>query len=155
MDSNVYFNDEALARFVAAQGKTVEKVICHLWQNTIDKNASVELIDNVELYFTDKQKLTISCNENGNGLDAIQFDYGATVKELEKEFEGKIKLFSVNASATKMWEAVIGLTLETVRISKEGDYHKADSILLLFGEEQRIISISPLDGLIIDYYEED
>lgn len=155
MDSNSYFSDEALARFVSAQGKTVEKIVCHLWQNTIDKNASVELIDNVELHFTDKQKLTISCNENGEGLDAIQFDYKTAAEELQKEFDGKIKLFAVNASGTKMWEEVIGLTLQSVRIVKEGDYHKAGSVLLDFGKEKRIISISPLDGLVIDFYEED
>ena len=155
MDPNTYFSDEALARFVSAQGKTIEKIICHLWQNTIDKNATVEIIDNVELHFTDGQKLTISCNETGEALDAIQFDYKKAALDIQKEFEGKIKLFAVNASSTKMWEDVIGLTLETVRIIKEGDYHQAGSVLLVFGIEKRIISINPLDGLTIDYYEED
>jgi hypothetical protein len=156
MDFNQYFSDEALARLVSAQGKTVEKIICHLWQNSFDKNSAVELIDNLELHFTDKQKLTIACNESGEGLDVVQFDYLATARALEKEFEGKIKLFAVNASSTKMWEAVIGKTLESVRIIKEGDYHKAGSVLLVFNDnEKRIISVSPLDGLIIDYYEED
>jgi hypothetical protein len=155
MDHNTYFSNEALARFVSAQGKTVEKIICHLWQNTIDKSGTVEIIDNVELHFIDKQKLTISCNENGDGLDAIQFDYKKTAVELHKEFEGKIKLFAVDASDTKMWQEIIGLNLESVRIVKEGEYHKAGSALLVFGTEKRIISISPLDGLVIDYYEED
>ena len=54
-----------------------------------------------------------------------------------------------------MWEDVIGLALETVRIIKEGDYDQAGSALLVFGKEKRIISINPLDGLTIDYYEED
>ncbi len=155
MDPNTYFSDEALARFVSAQGRTVEKVLCHLWQNTINKDATVEIIDNLELHFTDKQKLTVSCNDAGDALDAIAFDYKKAAIELEKEFEGKIRLYAVNASTTKMWEDVIGLTLENVRIIKEGDYHKAGSVLLVFGKEKRIVSISPLDGLIIDYYEED
>ncbi|MES2681621.1 MAG: hypothetical protein V4635_17125 [Bacteroidota bacterium] len=155
MDHKEYFSDEALARFVTAQGKTVEKIICHLWQNTIDKNGTVEIIDNVELHFTDKQKLTISCNENGDGLDAIQFDYKKTAVELQKEFEGKIKLFAVDASSTKMWEDVIGKTLESVRVVKEGEYHNAGSILLVFNGERRIISVNPLDGLVLDYYEEE
>jgi hypothetical protein len=155
MDHNNYFSDEALARFVTAQGKTIEKIICHLWQNTIDKNGTVEIIDNIELHFTDKQKLTISCNENSDGLDVIQFDYKKTAVELQKEFEGKIKLFAVDASSTKMWEDVIGKTLESVRIVKEGEYHKAGSALLVFTDEKRIISVNPLDGLVLDYYEEE
>src|SRR5690606_34970763 len=155
MDLNTYFGHEALARLVAAQGRTVEKVVCHLWQNTVDKNAAVEIIDNLELYFTDQQKLTISCNDTGEALDVVQFDYKKTAFALEKEFEGKIRLYAVNASSTKMWEDVLGLTLEAVKIVKEGEYHKAGSLLLEFGKEKRIVSISPLDGLVIDYYEED
>jgi hypothetical protein len=85
----------------------------------------------------------------------INFDYKKTAKDLHKEFEGKIKLFSVNASATEMWVDVIGKTLENVKIVKEGEYHKAGSVLLELEKEKRIISISPLDGLVIDYYEED
>jgi hypothetical protein len=155
MDLHTYFNDEALAKFVAAQGRTVEKVVCHLWQNTINKDAPVEIIDNLELQFTDQQKLTISCNDSGEALDVIHFDYRQAALQLEKEFDGKIRLYAVNASTTKMWSDVIGLKLESVRIIKEGDYQKAGSILLVFGKEKRIVSISPLDGLIIDYYEED
>lgn len=155
MDLKTYFTHEALARFVSAQGKTVEKIICHLWQNTFDKIATVEIIDNVELHFTDGQKLTISCNESGDGLDAISFDYKKTARDLHKEFEGKIKLYAVDASATEMWEAIIGLRLENIKIVKEGEYHKAGSVLLVFEKEMRILSISPLDGLLIDYYEED
>ncbi len=153
-DHSVYFSNESLARFVAAQGKTVEKVVCHLWQNNLNKNTPLEIIDNVELRFTDKQKLTISCNELGTGLEAIHFDYKTVARELETEFEGKIKLFAIDASTTKMWEDVIGKTLILVQTTKEADYYKADSVMLNFGEEKREIAISPDDGLIIDYYED-
>ena len=118
MDQNTYFSHEALARFVSAQGKTVSKIVCHLWQNTVSADSTVEIIDNLELHFSDQQKLTISCNENGDGLDVIDFNYEKTARELHAEFEGKIKLYAVNASSTEMWENVIGLTLESVRIVK-------------------------------------
>ena len=154
-DQKTYFTNEALARFVTAQGKTVEKVVCHLWQNTIQDNATVEIIDNVELHFKNGDKLTISCNAEGTGLDAIKFDYKATAFALHDEFGGKIKLFAVNASTTTMWENVIGKTLAKVRVTRDGEYYKADSVVLDFGEELREIAIAPLDGLIIDYFEED
>lgn len=151
---DIYFSNEALARFVTAQGKTVEKVVCHLWQNNFNAGETVEIIDNVELHFTDKHKLTISCNENGDGLDAIAFNPQEMAKNLREEFEGKIKLFAINASPTEMWQEVIGKTLEQVRVTKLNDFYIADSVILNFGEEKRVISISPLDGLIIDYHEE-
>lgn len=153
-EKDVYFSHEALARFVTAQGKTIEKIVCHLWQNSFDKNTPVEIIDNVELHFTDKQKLTIACNADGDGLDAIEFDYKSTAIALHQEFEGKIKLFTVDASTTTMWQDVIGKTLGKVRLTKDGEYYRADSVVLDFGEEKREISIAPLDGLIIDYFEE-
>ncbi len=156
MESNdIFFSNEALARFVAAQGRSVEKIICHLWQNNNNPSSVVEIIDNVELHFKGQQKLTISCNTNGDGLDAIDFDYQQTARELHEEFDGKIKLFAVDASSTKMWQDVIGATLNTVRITRNGEYYNADSVVLDFGEEKREIAIAPLDGLIIDYYEED
>jgi len=154
VEKEIYFSNEALARFVAAQNRTVEKIVCHLWQNKIMEGSTVELIDNLELHFTDKQKLTIGCNAEGDGLDAFEFDYIKSAKEIEKEFDGKIKLFAVNASATKMWEDVIGKTLLAVRVSKSNDNYKADSVVLDFGDEKREVTISPLDGLVIDYYEE-
>jgi hypothetical protein len=64
-------------------------------------------------------------------------------------------LFAVDASTTKMWEDIVGKTLQSVRIVKEGEYHKAGSVLLVFNGEKRIISVNPLDGLVLDYYEEE
>ncbi|MBL7930738.1 MAG: hypothetical protein JNL60_02490 [Bacteroidia bacterium] len=155
MEKQTYFSHEALARFVSAQGKTVNKIICHLWQNNIEKQGSVEIIDNLELHFTDGQKLTIACNENGDGLDAIQYDYKEAAKQIQQEFNGKIKLFAVDASGTKMWQDVTGKILESVRITKDGENHLSESVLLCFGDnERRIVSISPMDGLVIDYYED-
>ncbi len=154
MEKESYFSNEALARFVAAQNRRVEKIVCHLWQNKIQEGNTVELIDNLQLHFTDKQHLTIGCNAEGDGLDAFEFNYAKTAKEIEQEFSGKIKLFAVNASATKMWEGVIGKTLLAVRVSKSNEQYKADSVVLDFGDEKREISISPLDGIVIDYYEE-
>lgn len=150
-----YFTNQALAKFVSAQGKIIAKIVCHLWQNSHNPDELVEIIDNVELHFIDGTKLTISCNEDGDALDAIDFIYQQAAKAIHQEFEGKIKLFSVNASNTKMWEEVIGKTLNLVKLTKEADYYKANALILDFGEEKREIEIAPLDGLIIDYYEED
>jgi hypothetical protein len=154
-EKDVYFSNEALARFVAAQGKKIEKIVCHLWQNSISKSETVEIIDNVELHFSGQQKLTISCNTEGDGLDVIDFNYKQAAAELQEEFGGKIKLFAVDASSTKMWEDVIGLELQKVRVTRQGDFYRADSIVIDFGTEKREITIAPLDGLIIDYFEED
>lgn len=153
-EKNIFFTNEALARFVAAQGRTVDKIICHLWLNSSNKNDVVEIIDNVEFNFSDGTKLTISCNADGDGLDAIDYDYKTASRQVEEEFGGKIKLYAINASGTSIWKDVIGKTLDIVAVTREGQHYKADAIVVHFGEERREISIAPLDGLIIDYYED-
>lgn len=152
---NTFFSNEALARFASAQGKTVEKVICHLWQNKSQPGQVVEVIDNVELQFTDKHKLTISTNADGDGLDAIEYDYKSAAIAIEKELGGVIKIYAVNASDTKMWTPVIGKVLKNVRIEKSGNLYKSNAIMLDFGDEKREIEINPLDGIIIDHYDEE
>ncbi len=154
-NSNTYFSNEALAKFVSAQGKTIEKVICHLWQNKLNPNEIFEIIDNVDLLFTDKQKLTIGCNEKGDGLDAIDFNYKTAAIALENEFEGKIKVYAIDASTTKMWKDVIGKKLNAVRISRDGELYLSNAIRLDFENELREIEVNPIDGIIIDYFEEE
>lgn len=149
-----YFDKQSLQRFVASEGKTIKGIICYLWQNNINKNDVIELIDNVELVFTDDSKLTFGCNNDNSGLEAIEFDFKAEKAELEKEFEGRIKLFGVNASPTNMWKDVVGTKLISVQLTKEDGNYLSDSVLLDFGTEKRTIAVSPMDGLIIDFYEE-
>lgn len=153
-EPDIYFSNEALTKFLNAQGRTIQKVICHLWHNTFDKNSTLEIIDNIELIFLEGKKLTISCNSLGNGLDAIDFDYNQTKIDIDKEYSGKIKIFAVDASKTKMWEDVIGKQLKIVKLTKKNNLYKADALVIDFGQEKREIQISPLDGLIIDYFEE-
>jgi len=149
-----YFDADSLKKLVAAEGKEVKAIVCYLWQNTINKNDVVELIDNFEIRFTDGYKLTLGSNSDNSGLEAIDFDYEGEKKAMEEEFGDKIKIMGVNASATKMWKDVIGLKLNSVKLTKEDKNYLSDSVMLDFGTEKRTISISPLDGLIIDFYEE-
>lgn len=150
-----YFTADSLKKLVAAEGKEFKGVICFLWQNSINKNDVVELIDHVQLVFTDGYKLTLGSNMDNTGLEAVDYDFENEKAELAKEFGDKIKLFAINATPTKMWKDVPGLKLENIQITKEGKgNYLSDSVMLNFGTEKRTISISPLDGLIIDFYEE-
>jgi hypothetical protein len=150
-----YFDPESLKKLIAAEGKEVKAILCYLWQNSINKNDVVELIDVFEILFTDNYRLSICSNMDNTGLEAIVYDYVAEKKEIEKEHGDKIKVYGVVASGTKMWEDVIGKKLETVQLTKEDGNYLSDAIVFNFGEERRVVSISPLDGLIIDFYEED
>lgn len=149
-----YFTETALNYMLAAHGKTVEKVIIYLWQNVTDPNNSVELIDSIKIKFSDGESITFGCNENSEGMDIVQFNFQELKAQLEEEFEGKIKLHALDAGKTKMWCNVLGKKLDSIQLTKHEQHYKSDSLLLNFGSEQRTISISPLDGLVADFYEE-
>lgn len=153
-NNEIFFTKEALIKMLDVQGKVVEKIIIVLWQNVIDAANSIEIIDSLQLRFTDGTRITLGCNDNSDGLDVVDINFVELKKQLEEEFGGKIKLHALDAGKTKMWLGIEGKTLEAIQLTKENDYYKADSVLLNFGDEKRAVSISHSDGIIIDYYDE-
>lgn len=149
-----FFSADSLKRLIASEGKFLKGVIVFFWQNSINKNDVVELIDHLQFVFTDGYKLTLGCNDDNSGIEAVDYDFESEKKALADEFGDKIKLIPINASPTKMWQDVSGLKLESVQLTKEVDNYLSDSVVFNFGAERRIVSISPADGLIIDFYEE-
>lgn len=152
--NSTYFTTEALAKMVQVQGKTIDKIVIILWQNVVDANNSMEIIDALQLRFTDDVRITIGCNQNSDGLDIIEPNFKELREQLDSEFGGKIKLHALDASKTKMWESIPGKVLNAMRVTREEENYKADALVLDFGDEGRTVAISPSDGLIIDYFEE-
>jgi hypothetical protein len=149
-----YFTPESLGAFASSQGKNVKQVVCCIWQNLTDPNNPTEIIDHVQLRFADSSMLAIGCDESGEGLEVIKPNLKETSQALELEFGGKIKLHAVDASGTSMWKDVTGKNLQAVQITKEGEHYRSDSVMLNFGEEKRTITLNPLDGILLDYYED-
>jgi hypothetical protein len=155
MSHSSYFDANSLVRLSQAGGKTLQRVVCHLWINNIVAAAPVELIDNIQLEFADGEKLIIGSQDENTGLKVIDFDAGSTQKALNEEFGGKIKILAADASSTSMWKDITGSKLLGIQLVKEEENYLAESLMLDFGQEKRKISISPIDGLIVDYFEED
>lgn len=149
------FNNHQLKLLTEAEGKTLQKVIIYFWVNKLNPSENVELIDNVKLWFTDNSYLMLTCNEESNGIDVLDFfEFDEEKKRLHEEFGDKIKLIPIDASGTKMWTDVINQSLEAIELSRDGEEYMNDALILNFGIEKRTIGISELDGLIIDYWEE-
>jgi hypothetical protein len=150
-----YFNNSQLKLITSAEGKTLQKVLIYFWVNKLNPAESVELIDNVELHFTDKTTLVITCNDESSGINIIDdFNFEQEKAALKLEFGDKIRMIPIDASTTKMWTDVIGETIESIDLSKEGDNYLDDALIINFGIEKRTIGISPSDGLMIDYWED-
>lgn len=152
----LHFTDQQLKNLTSAEGKTLQKVVIYFWVNRFNPEAHVDLIDNVELFFTDSTSLVITCNEDSTGIEALtDFNLADEQAQLKEEFGGKIKIIPIDASTTKMWTDVIGETIESIDLTKDGEDYLNDAIIVNFGlKEKRTIGISPSDGLIIDYWED-
>lgn len=150
-----HFTDHQLKLLTSVEGKTLKKVIIYFWVNRFDPKAQVDLIDNVELLFTDDTSLVITCNEESTGIEVLSdFSFEEEKAGLKQEFGDKIKIIPIDASTTKMWIEVIGGTIEAFELSKEDTQFLNDALIISFGTEKRSIGISPADGLIIDYWED-
>ena len=150
-----HFTDHQLKLLTSAEGKTLKKVVVYFWVNRFNPDAHVDLIDNVELVFTDDTSLVITSTEDGTGIDTLEnFNFEEEKAALKQEFGDKIKMIPIDASTTKMWTDVIGETIEAFELSREDEQFLNDALIISFGAEKRSIGISPNDGLIIDYWED-
>jgi len=150
-----HFTNHQLRLLTSAEGKTLKKVIIYFWVNRFNKDAQIDLIDNVELVFTDDTTFVITCNDESSGISILDdFNFEHEKEALKQEFGDKIKMIPIDASGTSMWKDVIGETIESFQLSKEDEQFLNDALIINFGAEKRSIGISPNDGLIIDYWED-
>ncbi len=150
-------DNRTLNELVAVQGKILSEVICYLWLNAVNPKEPVDVIDAIEFVFSDGNTIVLTGNEAQEGLMSIHYHFEEEKALLEKEFGGKIKLFRVSANATEIWKDVVNTKLTKVRLSKdkETQHYLCDEIILEFeNSEKRLIQVHPLDGVMIDYYEE-
>lgn len=151
----MHFTDHQLKLLTSAEGKTLKKVLIYFWVNRLNPDAQIDLIDNVELVFTDETSLVITCNDDSTGINVLNdFNFEEEKASLKQEFGDKIKIIPIDASTTKMWTDVVGQTIEAIELSKEDEQFLNDALIISFGIEKRSIGISPADGLIIDYWED-
>lgn len=148
---------QTLYKLNEIQGKCLQYVICYLWINQINPKEPIDLIDAVEFIFSDGDKITLSGNEYQEGLIFVNYDFEQQKNLIEKEFQGKIKIYKVNASNTDMWKDVIDQKIINIRLTKDqtSNQYLSDEIIMEFeNKEMRLIQVHPIDGVILDYYEE-
>jgi len=148
-----FFNEQELLTLSSFEASSLKEVYCYLWMNNISK-PSVEMLIAAELV-TNKGNLFISIHDTDEALEINKFDYQMICRQLKDEFGNKIKLFRIPASDTGMWKDCSGKKLLHVKLTRQDNQYLSDSMILQFEDEMRIIKASPLDGLIIDFYEDD
>lgn len=146
-----------LQKLNSIQGKYIASMFCYLWINQINPKQPIDVIDAVEFNFSDGDKIVLSSNEIQEGLIATDYDFEQKKSNIDEQFAGKLKLYKVNIEKTEMWQNIIHqkITNITLEKDKETGNFLCDKIIFKFeNQEMRLIQVHPIDGIILDYYEE-
>jgi len=148
---------QTLEKLKSLESKILESVVCYLWVNQLNPKETIHLIDAVEFIFSDGNKITLSGNEQQEGLEIVNYNFEEQREILKKEFDNKIQVFKVVANTTEMWSSVINKKLTKITLNKDkitNQYLSEEIIFEFENNEMRLIRVHPLDGIILDYYEE-
>jgi hypothetical protein len=147
-----FFSNEELILLNALHNRELKEVYCYLWVNKVNSKHPLDMIMALELV-TDEIAIILSIHDTDEAIEVNNFNFESIQNQLNEEFGDKIKIYRLSASDTGMWKDCIGKKIKAVELTREDKNYYSDSILLNFGEEMRIVNASPLDGLVIDFYE--
>lgn len=138
----------------ACYNQIVNHIDCIIWQNQIDAQNTIEIIDALIITFQNELQLVIATNYSGTALYTCH-NINEHVAGLQSP-DSRIKLFKARADQTQLWQNVIHKPLLSIGLSKDPDdlnQYLADGLILNFETESRELRMHPLDGIILDYYE--
>lgn len=154
MNIKKHWTKTDLTTLYAFYNNKVQHIDCIIWQNQIDPQQTIEIIDALVITFENTKQLIIATDSSGTGL------YSCT--SIDEHITGlqspdpRIRLFKARADKTQLWQSVINKSLLSIGLSKDPDdinLYLSDGIILNFENESRELRMHPLDGILLDYYE--
>ncbi|MGL5892824.1 MAG: hypothetical protein ACRC3B_23220 [Bacteroidia bacterium] len=150
-----YFTWDELRQMKTIEGKLLQRVIYHYWQNVAKAGEGFEFLHRLELEFSEGGKLILGTSEETEDVLALDMDFDAEKQHLllMHEFSGKLGIRSADLSANELWAPSIGQALVVCGLVKEGESYRTDAILLDFGDEK--LEVRPdVEGLIVEPFED-
>lgn len=148
-----FFTTEEVYQIAALVNEKLAGVTYHYWVNKVSSEV-FEVLDWITLHFESGNSVTLTGGLDSDGIKLVNPDFKAEQQRLEKEFEGKVTIESRNASKYKLWKECIGQELTPSLVKFEGKVLN-DSLVLKFPDADAVIIFLGLEGLEVDYYEDD
>lgn len=148
-----FFTTEEVYQIAALVNEKLAGVTYHYWVNKASSEV-FEVLDWITLHFESGNSVTLTGGLDSDGIKLVNPDFKAEQQRLEKEFEGKVTIESRNASKHKLWKECIGQELTPSLVKFEGKVLN-DSLVLKFPDADAVIIFLGLEGLEVDYYEDD
>lgn len=148
-----FFTTEEVYQIATLVNEKLAGVTYHYWVNKASSEV-FEVLDWITLHFESGNSVTLTGGLDSDGIKLVNPDFKAEQQRLEKEFEGKVTIESRNASKHKLWKECIGQELTPSLVKFEGKVLN-DSLVLKFPDADAVIIFLGLEGLEVDYYEDD
>ncbi len=148
-----FFTTEEVYAIAALVNEKLSGITYHYWVNKAS-NEVFEVLDWITLQFESGNSITLTGGLDSDGIKLVNPDFSAEQKRLEAEFDGKVTIATRDASKHKIWKECIGQEFTPSLVKYEGRMLN-DSIALKFPGADDVIIFLGLEGLEVDYYEED
>lgn len=148
-----FFTADELYKIAALVNETISSVDYHYWVN-VSHDQRFEVLDWITIHFISGNNLWLTAGEESNGIKLMEADIPALGKKLEKEFKGVVKLESKDVSNHKMWKETLGKAITPSLVHHE-DRALNDSLVLKFEGADDLEIFLGIEGLEVDYYEEE
>jgi hypothetical protein len=148
-----YFSAGELYAIAALVNEKIEKVTYYYWINKAS-NEVFEVLDWIRLDFESGNTITFTGGLDSDGIKIVAPDFEQERLRLEEEFSGKVSIESRDASGYKIWKESIGKEI-TPSVIKIGENVMSDSLGLKFNGTDALVIFLGLEGLEVDYLEDD
>jgi hypothetical protein len=148
-----FFTADEMYKIASLVNETIASVEYHYWVNN-SHGQRFEVLDWITIHFQSGANIWLTAGENSDGIRLIEADIPALGKKLHEEFKGIVVLESKDVTSHKLWKETIGKPITPSLIHHE---NKAlnDSIALKFEGADDLEIFLGIEGLEVDYYEED
>jgi hypothetical protein len=148
-----FFTTEEVYQIAALVNEKLSGVFYHYWVNKASAEV-FEVLDWISLRFESGNSLTLTGGLDSDGIKLVSPNFDEERLELEKKFEGKVTIETRNASKHKFWKECIGQEITPSLIKADGKVMN-ESIVLKFPDTDDVIIFLGLEGLEVDYFEDD
>lgn len=148
-----YFSTEEVYKILALVNEKLSGVTYYFWVNK-SQEQHFEVLDWIELKFESGNSLVLTAGLETDGIKVAEPDFDLIRANLRDEFKGVVTLEARDASGHKAWKDALGKAITPSLVRHEGKMLN-ESIVLKFEDADDIEIYLGLEGLEIDFYEED
>lgn len=143
-----------LIKDFSSKGK-ITNVCYYFWINVSNPDQQYSFIDVIEYIAEDATSLFFKLNEEDSGIEIKDdFDFEQYKINVQTEFQNQIRLIKVEASPLEIWKEVLHTSFEQIIKIKDKENFLNTLFLIEFKEQKIEIQFHPVEGLVVEEYEE-